>query len=451
MDKRFFEKRCHFSIRKFAIGAASVMIGASIFGLQVAQAAETETSSTTEETIHQVQPLDKLPDDLAAAIAKAEKNSPQDSATEKEEKDTDEAAKPVIEDKVTEETSPKEKKEAEVVSPKEEKTEKPVAEVNEKEPTVAEVSTEKPAVLEEHTAEANQNKPVTDDKSKEEKASASELPQATKEKEKEDRLLQERKQNFSKDWYFKLNAQGDFSKKDVDVHDWSKLNLPHDWSIYFDFDHKSPARNEGGQLNGGTAWYRKTFTVDEAAKDKDVRINFDGVYMDSKVYVNGKFVGHYPSGYNHFSYDITEFLNKDGSENTIAVQVTNKQPSSRWYSGSGIYRDVTLSYRDKVQVAENGNHITTPKLAEQKDGNVETQIQSKIKNTAKTLAKVFVEQQIFTKEGKAVSDLIRSVTKNLAGNETADFKQTIFVNKPTLWTTKSYNPQLYVLQTKVYN
>ena len=102
MDKRFFEKRCHFSIRKFAIGAASVMIGASIFGLQVAQAAETETSSTTEETIHQVQPLDKLPDDLAAAIAKAEQNGPQDSATEKEKKDTDEEAKPVTEDKVTE-------------------------------------------------------------------------------------------------------------------------------------------------------------------------------------------------------------------------------------------------------------------------------------------------------------------------------------------------------------
>ena len=451
MDKRFFEKRCHFSIRKFAIGAASVMIGASIFGLQVAQAAETETSSTTEETIHQVQPLDKLPDDLAAAIAKAEQNGPQDSATEKEEKDTDEAAKPVTEDKVTEETSPKKEKEVEVVSPKEEKTEKPAAEVNEKEPTVAEVNTEKPAVLEEHTAEANQNKPVSDDKAKKEKISATDLPQVTKEKEKEDQLLQERKQNFNKDWYFKLNAQGDFSKKDVDVHDWSKLNLPHDWSIYFDFDHKSPARNEGGQLNGGTAWYRKTFTVDEAAKDKDVRINFDGVYMDSKVYVNGKFVGHYPSGYNHFSYDITEFLNKDGSENTIAVQVTNKQPSSRWYSGSGIYRDVTLSYRDKVQVAENGNHITTPKLAEQKDGNVETQIQSKIKNTAKTLAKVFVEQQIFTKEGQAVSDLVRSVTKTLSGNETADFKQTILVNKPTLWTTKSYHPQLYVLKTKVYN
>ena len=432
------------------------MIGASIFGLQIAQAAETETASSSEETIHQVQPLDKLPDDLAAAIARAEQNGPQDKATEKEGNDAVEPAKPTTEksateEKATEATSPKEDKEAEVVTPKEDKTEKPATAVDEKAPTVSEASSEKPAVLEEHATEANQNKPVTSDKVKEENTSATALPQVTKEKEKEDRLLQERKQNFNKDWYFKLNSQGDFSKKDVDVHDWSKLNLPHDWSIYFDFDHKSPARNEGGQLNGGTAWYRKTFTVDEAAKDKDVRINFDGVYMDSKVYVNGKFVGHYPSGYNHFSYDITEFLTKDGSENTIAVQVTNKQPSSRWYSGSGIYRDVTLSYRDKVQVAENGNHITTPKLAEQKDGNVETQIQSKIKNTAKTLAKVFVEQQIFTKEGKAVSDLVRSVTKNLSGNETADFKQTILVNKPTLWTTKSYHPQLYVLKTKVYN
>ena len=76
---------------------------------------------------------------------------------------------------------------------------------------------------------------------------------------------------------------------------------------------------------------------------------------------------------------------------------------------------------------------------------------ARLKNTAKTLVKVFVEQQIFTKEGKAVSDLVRSVTKSLSGNETADFKQTILVNKPTLWTTKSYHPQLYVLKTKVYN
>ena len=171
MDKRFFERRCHFSIRKFAIGAASVMIGASIFGLQVAQAAETETASPSEETIHQVQPLDKLPDEVAAAIAKAEQNGPQDNATEKEGNDAVESAKPATEEKVTEATSPKEEKEVEVVSPKEdkvEKTAKPAAEANGKEATVSEGSPEKSAVREEHTDTTNQNKHVTDDKSKEE-------------------------------------------------------------------------------------------------------------------------------------------------------------------------------------------------------------------------------------------------------------------------------------------
>ena len=457
MNKRLFDKRCHYSIRKFAIGAASVMIGASIFGISAVQAEEVASSNTqTEETtVHQPQPLDKLPDDVAAAIAKADENGgrefvkPKAESTEdKVTKDTEptrpandgshELASPKVEtpNKVEEGTKAEDKQKSEEANPK------PVESASTSGTELKEDSKK--------TSEKDQVKADTEIKPSSEKSQALSGESNKAEVEKEKQLLSERKQDFNKDWYFKLNAQGDFSKKDVDVHDWSKLNLPHDWSIYFDFDHKSPARNEGGQLNGGTAWYRKTFTLNEADKNKDVRINFDGVYMDSKVYVNGKFVGHYPSGYNHFSYDITEFLNKDGSENSITVQVTNKQPSSRWYSGSGIYRDVTLSYRDKVHVAENGNHITTPKLAEQKEGNVETQVQSKIKNTDKKAAKVFVEQQIFTKEGKVVSELVRSETKNLAENEVADFRQTILVNKPTLWTTKSYHPQLYVLKTKVY-
>lgn len=461
MNKRLFDKRCHYSIRKFAIGVASVMIGASIFGLSAVQAEELSSSNTQieETTVHQPQPLDKLPDDVAAAIAKADENGgrefvkPKSEATEENGiKDTD-SAKPVNEgnhelagpkvetpNKVGEGNEAEEEQKSEETNPK-------TAEENPKSTATVETDVKEDA---KKTLEKDQVKPTTDIKSSSEKTQAlsKELSKADVEKEKQ--LLSDRKQDFNKDWYFKLNAQGDFSKKDVDVHDWSKLNLPHDWSIYFDFDHKSPARNEGGQLNGGAAWYRKTFTLNEVDKNKDVRINFDGVYMDSKVYVNGKFVGHYPSGYNHFSYDITEFLNKDGSENSITVQVINKQPSSRWYSGSGIYRDVTLSYRDKVHVAENGNHITTPKLAEQKNSNVETQVQSKIKNTDKKVANVFVEQQIFTKEGKAVSELVRSATKSLAENETAQFNQNILVNQPTLWTTKSYHPQLYVLKTKVY-
>ncbi len=454
MKKRLFDKRCHYSIRKFAIGAASVMIGASIFGLSAVQAEDLSASNTQTEgiTIHQAQPLDKLPDDVAAAIAKADGNGgrefvkPKVETTENNESKDTESAKPVNEGK------------HELVSPKVETPNK-VGEENEAEETNPKTVKDGPKSTADETdvkedtkkiSEKDQVKSTADLKTSSEKTQALSKDLSEADVEKEKQLLLDRKQDFNKDWYFKLNAQGDFSKKDVDVHDWSKLNLPHDWSIYFDFDHKSPARNEGGQLNGGTAWYRKTFTLDEKDKNKDVRINFDGVYMDSKVYVNGKFVGHYPSGYNHFSYDITEFLNKDGSENSITVQVTNKQPSSRWYSGSGIYRDVTLSYRDKVHVAENGNHITTPKLAEQKDSNVETQVQSKIKNTDKKAANVFVEQQIFTKEGKPVSELVRSATKSLAENETAHFNQNILVNQPTLWTTKSYHPQLYVLKTKVY-
>ena len=461
MNKRLFDKRCHYSIRKFAIGAASVMIGASIFGISAVQAEEVASSNTqTEETtVHQPQPLDKLPDDVAAAIAKADENGgrefvkPKAESTEdKVTKDTEptrptnegshELAGSTVEtpNKVGEENEAEEKQKSEETNPK-------TAEEDPKSTATVETDVKEDA---KKTLEKDQVKPTTDLKSSSEKTQALSKEPSKADVEKEKQLLSDRKQDFNKDWYFKLNAQGDFSKKDVDVHDWSKLNLPHDWSIYFDFDHKSPARNEGGQLNGGTAWYRKTFTLNEADKNKDVRINFDGVYMDSKVYVNGKFVGHYPSGYNHFSYDITEFLNKNGSENSITVQVTNKQPSSRWYSGSGIYRDVTLSYRDKVHVAENGNHITTPKLAEQKNSNVETQVQSKIKNTDKKAANVFVEQQIFTKEGKPVSELVRSATKSLAENETAHFNQNILVNQPTLWTTKSYHPQLYVLKTKVY-
>ena len=368
MNKRLFDKRCHYSIRKFAIGVASVMIGASIFGISAVQAEEVASSNTQTEgtTIHQAQPLDKLPDDVAAAIAKADENGgrefvkPKVETTENNESKDTESAKPVNEgnhelvspkvetpNKVGEENEVEEKQKVEEINPK-------TVEDAPKSTAAVETDVKEDA---KKTSEKDQVKPTADLKPSSEKTQALSKDLSEADVEKEKQLLLDRKQDFNKDWYFKLNAQGDFSKKDVDVHDWSKLNLPHDWSIYFDFDHKSPARNEGGQLNGGTAWYRKTFTLDEKDKNKDVRINFDGVYMDSKVYVNGKFVGHYPSGYNHFSYDITEFLNKDGSENSITVQVTNKQPSSRWYSGSGIYRDVTLSYRDKVHVAENGNHI----------------------------------------------------------------------------------------------
>ena len=287
MNHKMFEKRCRYSIRKFAIGAASVMIGASLFGVQLAHAAETEAPTSEEEVIHQVEPLDKLPEDVAAAISKADQTPSPAPSTE----EATEHPKPSSE---TADATP--------LAPKVETPTSPADSGNGK----AEAATPKPSL--DKALEPKPDTAVMPDKNEpegqagaKEAASNTTKPELTKDKETEDRLLQERKQNFNKEWYFKLNTSGDFSKKEVDVHDWSKLNLPHDWSIYFDFDHQSHARNEGGQLNGGTAWYRKTFTVNEADKNKDVRLTFDGVYMDSKVFVNGKFVGNYPSGYNHFS------------------------------------------------------------------------------------------------------------------------------------------------------
>ena len=133
------------------------------------------------------------------------------------------------------------------------------------------------------------------------------------------------KVNFNQNWHFKLNANSkEAIKTDADVSTCKKLDLPHDWSIFNDFDHESPAQNEGGQLNGGEAWYRKTFKLDEKDLKKNVRLTFDGVYMDSQVYVNGQLVGHYPNGYNQFSYDITKYLNKDRRENVIDVHEVNK-------------------------------------------------------------------------------------------------------------------------------
>ena len=268
MNKRLFDKRCHYSIRKFAIGAASVMIGASIFGISAVQAEQVASSNTqTEETtVHQAQPLDKLPDDVAAAIAKADENGGREFVKPKAESAEDKVTKD------TEPTRPANEGSHELASPKVETPNK-VEEGNKAEnKQKSEETNPKPiestATVEtdvkedvKKTLEKDQVKPTTDIKSSSEKTQALSKESSKANVEKEKQLLSDRKQDFNKDWYFKLNAQGDFSKKDVDVHDWSKLNLPHDWSIYFDFDHKSPARNEGGQLNGGTYLYLNTFTL----------------------------------------------------------------------------------------------------------------------------------------------------------------------------------------------
>lgn len=253
--------------------------------------------------------------------------------------------------------------------------------------------------------------------------------------------------DFNDDWKFKLNVsgQGAPSEVDYDDADWQALSLPHDWSIFFDFDHNSPAQNEGGLLNGGVGWYRKSFRFDKRL-DKNVRINFAGVYMDSTVYVNGKVVGNYPNGYTPFSYDITPFLNQEGI-NTIAVKVVNKQPSSRWYSGSGIYRDVSLTFTDNVSVKEYGTTILTPTLDKEVGGEVTTQVKTTVLNKSNVAETLKVKTEVLTVDGTSMGSSVSDVVTVQPGLEET-LETHVMVSNPTLWDLDT--PVTYRLKTQVY-
>ena len=409
MEKGHWNRKRVYSIRKFAVGACSVMIGTcavlfggSVIGESPVFADETPITHTVEQAKEE-SPAVEVKEDQAVAEHKDAASVDQSQAAPIE------ASKPEV-------------KEEEPVAPKEEKTSlKP-------EETAPKVESQA----------SSQEKPVKE-----------ELKAATNEEV--NQMIEDRKVNFNQNWHFKLNANPkEAVKSDADVSTWQKLDLPHDWSIFNDFDHQSPAQNEGGQLNGGEAWYRKTFKLDEKDLKKNVRVTFDGVYMDSQVYVNGQLVGHYPNGYNQFSYDITKYLHKDGRENVIAVHAVNKQPSSRWYSGSGIYRDVTLQVTDKVHVEKNGTTILTPKLEQQQHGKVETHVASKIVNTDDKDHELVAEYQIVERGGQAVTGLVRTASRTLKAHESTSLDAILEVEQPKLWTVLNDKPALYELITRVY-
>ena len=409
MEKGHWNRKRVYSIRKFAVGACSVMIGTcavlfggSVIGESPVFADETPIAHTVEQAKEE-----------SPAVGEKENQA---VAEHKDVASVDQSQAAPIE------ASKAEKKEDEPVAPKEDK---------------ASLKPEETAPKVESQA-SSQEKPVKE-----------ELKAATNEEV--NQMIEDRKVNFNQNWHFKLNANPkEAVKSDADVSTWQKLDLPHDWSIFNDFDHQSPAQNEGGQLNGGEAWYRKTFKLDEKDLKKNVRVTFDGVYMDSQVYVNGQLVGHYPNGYNQFSYDITKYLHKDGRENVIAVHAVNKQPSSRWYSGSGIYRDVTLQVTDKVHVEKNGTTILTPKLEQQQHGKVETHVASKIVNTDDKDHELVAEYQIVERGGQAVTGLVRTASRTLKAHESTSLDAILEVEQPKLWTVLNDKPALYELITRVY-
>ena len=407
MGKDYWNRKSIYSIRKFTVGTCSVLIGTCsvLFGANLAGV----NSVSADET------------PVAVATEKVEKETPKEEAV-----DSKASEQPVTTETVNSEA-------VETNHEVEKKVETPTTETTPEKKETSDVEKQAPAVTQDQSAQTEKPelKPATNDEVKQ--------------------LIEDRKVEFNQNWHFKLNANAkDAVKPDADVSSWKKLDLPHDWSIYNDFDHDSPAQNEGGQLNGGDAWYRKTFKLDEEDLNKNVRITFDGVYMDSQVYVNGQLVGHYPNGYNQFSYDITDYLHKDGRENVVAVHAINKQPSSRWYSGSGIYRDVTLQVTDKVHTEKNGTTILTPDLEKQQNGKVDTHVTSKIVNTDDKDHEILAEYQIIERNGQAVTDLVRTASQVLKAHQSASLNAILQVDKPKLWTVHSDKPALYELVTRVY-
>lgn len=260
----------------------------------------------------------------------------------------------------------------------------------------------------------------------------------------------EREMDFNEDWRFKKETDDslDHAKNpDFDDASWRQLALPHDWSIESDFNPDSPATHEGGYLDGGTGWYRKTFTVPESMEGKQISIDFDGVYMNSTTYLNGKKLGTYPYGYNAFSYDLTDDLYTDGRENVLAVKVDNTQPSSRWYSGSGIYRNVHLTVADSVHVAKNGTFVTTPDLeSAYEDGKADVHIKTEVDNTSNEETPIEVKSTIQDEDGQTVAEA-ESKEKLAAGKETVAFEDDTTIDNPELWGLD--NPYRYNLVTEV--
>ncbi|MBK5272008.1 MAG: beta galactosidase jelly roll domain-containing protein, partial [Bacteroidia bacterium] len=187
----------------------------------------------------------------------------------------------------------------------------------------------------------------------------------------------ERKQLFDYSWKFFLGDTASARSKDFNDENWRNLDLPHDWSIEGKVNPKNPMGGAGGYFPAGVGWYRKTFKVPNEWKGKNISIYFEGVYMNSEVFINGKSLGIHPYGYSSFRYNLSPYLDF-GNENLIAVRVDNSQQiNCRWYSGSGIYRHVWMTVTEPVHVANWGIAVTTPEVSSKK---ATVQIKTIIKN-----------------------------------------------------------------------
>ncbi|MGQ8336195.1 sugar-binding domain-containing protein [Sunxiuqinia sp. A32] len=244
---------------------------------------------------------------------------------------------------------------------------------------------------------------------------------------------------FDESWKFN---QGDISgAENIDFNDesWRLLTLPHDWSIEGEYDEHASTGGSGGYLPTGIGWYRKHFNISKGSQN--CWIEFDGVYMNSEVWINGNYLGKHANGYISFYYDITPYL-KDG-ENVIAVKVDNSiQTNSRWYSGSGIYRHVWLNVANPLHISQWGTYVTTP-FVDSLSATV--CIKTIVENNYSEVKNAVLSSRIVDSQGKVVVETKNSIIVNTG--EKKEFTQFVNVNNPSLWSVDF--PSMYTLNSSI--
>ncbi len=269
---------------------------------------------------------------------------------------------------------------------------------------------------------------------------------------------------FDSNWRFMKSDAPGAEVQDFDDTTWRLLDLPHDWSIedlpqetisasqvptpapatgrrgrgrvnfsvVGPFSPQSPGGKDTGYTIGGTGWYRKHFILDEDTLGERVVIEFDGIYMNSDVWLNGHYLGNHPYGYTAFAYDLTDFLNPPGQENVLAVRVRNLGRNSRWYTGSGIYRHVALRVTDPLRIGQWGVYITTPQVTREK---ATVNIVTTIKNGRSEGTNLTLRVKLRGPTGKTLQTDETKV--EIAAGGSGEFPLTMDVKSPPLWSTDS--------------
>ena len=248
------------------------------------------------------------------------------------------------------------------------------------------------------------------------------------------------KQNFNLDWYF-YHGDNQIQTGQTQVSDYEPVKLPHDWSLYYPWKEDAPSCGSGGYAETGIGWYRRIFDVNPQAFTKGrVFIHFEGVYMLSTVWINGHKLGQHVYGYTPFEYEITQYLHEDGRENVLDVKVDNSaQPGSRWYSGSGITRNVWIVKTSDTYIAPFGVGIQIPSIEEDK-----AHISVEISLAHAEDKKLSVQTTVFSPDHEICLELCTD-----RKGETNTLHQQGIIGTPLLWEVDA--PFLYEAVTLLYD